>query len=204
MYSLKQALIDTGFNESEAAELETDDWFAKSNGNKTAQEITDRIHSISIVYNTTYPKIRKAILTFPQFAGLDHQRVIKGIKEAYRCTDEQASKAILTFPQFAGYNHQRVIKQLSRLGRIVGLANDETKERILNRPVFASYSAKRYIAALDIGRHLHSEGIQNDGEMLRRWNNGSRRNDCWHQVVKWQRRNLHQTGYISQYSAWST
>src|SRR3989344_2133004 len=101
--------------------------------------------------------VKKAILAFPPFAGLNHERVVREGTEVYH--DEKAvKKAILAFPQFAGLNHERVVRRIERLGRLVGKSKDEAREVILKRPAYAGYSAKRYLAAIDIGRKLHAQG----------------------------------------------
>ncbi len=167
--SLKETLTEAGFSENEAERLANDDWFAPRNSNKSAEEIKEKIKAIANTYLTTEAVIRKAVLSNPQFAGYDHQRVLQGIKDAYNCTAEDASKAVLSFPQFAGYDHQRVLRQLSRIGRIAGLNKNEVIERILENPVLAGYSAKRYLAAIDIGRELRKEGISDNVRITCIW-----------------------------------
>ena len=225
--SLKEALVNSGFSESEAERLANNGWFVEHYSNKSAEEIKKKIKTIANIYCTTEAAIRKAVLSFspfagydhqrvlkgirdaynctaeqaskavllhPPFAGLDHQRVLQGIRDAYNCTAEQASKAVLSFPPFAdldhqrvlqgikdtynctaeqaskavlsfspfaGLDHQRVLRQLSRIGRIVGLDRNDVIERVLKNPVLASYSAKRYLAAVDIGMELRKEGFNN-------------------------------------------
>ncbi len=169
---------------------------------KSAKEIKEKIKTIANTYLTTETVIRKAVLSFPQFAGYDHQRalqgirdayncteeeaskavlshppfaglnhqrVLQGIKDAYNCTEEDASKSVLSFPPFASYDHQRVLRQLSRIGRIVGLNRNYVIERILENPVLAGYSAKRYLAAIDIGRELRKEGISDNVRITCIW-----------------------------------
>ena len=108
--SLKETLTEAWFSESEAERLANDDWFAQRNSNKSAKEIKEKIKTIANTYLTTEAAIRKAVLSFPRFVGLDHQRVLQGIKDAYNCTAEQASKAVLSHSQFANLNHQRVLQ----------------------------------------------------------------------------------------------
>jgi len=110
-------------------------------------------------------RVKAAILKFPSFASLNHSRVIAEANEVYQ--DERRVKAaILKFPSFASLNHSRVVRQKTRFGRIVGLSNQQTINIILERPVFAGYSAKRYLAGLDIARTLKNEGIPMDERML--------------------------------------
>ena len=76
--------------------------------------------NIAQVYGCSQAEVIKAILNWPQFAGLDHERVVREAAEVYN--DEQAiKKAILKFPQFAGLDHERVVRQKGRLGRLVGI-----------------------------------------------------------------------------------
>src|SRR3989344_417495 len=112
-------------------------------------------------------KIKKAILIHPQFAGYDHERVIRqGIEIYGRDNEDKVKRAVLSFPQFAGYDHERVIRQKKRLGRIAGLSDEETINYLLDSPALAGYSAKRYLAAFDIGRQLKREGFPQDEKML--------------------------------------
>ncbi|HLC57359.1 MAG TPA: hypothetical protein VJH95_02195, partial [Candidatus Nanoarchaeia archaeon] len=97
-------------------------------------------------------KIKRAILTHPPFSGLDHERVIRQGIEVYGADNEDKIKrAVLSFPQFAGLDHERVVRQKTRLGRMAGLTNKETISYLLDIPFLAGYSAKRYLAAFDIG-----------------------------------------------------
>src|SRR3989344_7131505 len=129
---LLEELVSIGFEREEAKKL------AESNGfhhrKKTRQELTDLFNKISGVYNCTFEDVKKAVLSFPPFAGLDHERVVR---------------------------------QKTRLGRIAGLSDDEVINYLLDLPVLVSYSAKRYLAALDIGRQLESEGFPQDERMLK-------------------------------------
>ena len=136
--------------------------FANLNHKRVLQGIKD-------AYKCTEEQASKAVLSFPPFANLNHKRVLQGIKDAYNCTAEQASKAVLSNPPFTSLDHQRVLRQLSRIGRIVGLERSEVIERILKNPVLASYSAKRYLAAVDIGRELRKECIYDKSNIARAW-----------------------------------
>ena len=94
---------------------------------------------------------------------------IKTIANTYLTTETVIRKAVLSFPPFASYDHQRVLRQLSRIGRIAGLNKNEVIERILENPVLAGYSAKRYLAAIDIGRELRKEGISDNVRITCIW-----------------------------------
>ena len=161
---LLEELVSIGFEIEEAQKL------AASNGfhhkNKTRQELTDLFKKISSFYGCTFDDIKKAILTQPQFAGLDHERVVRQGVEVYG-DEDKVKKAILTFPRFAGLDHERVVRQKTRLGRMAGLSNEETINYLLDVPVLASYSVKRYLAAFDIGRQPQKEGFPQDDKMLK-------------------------------------
>jgi len=194
---LLEELVSIGFEREEAQKLaESSDFHHRK---KSRQELTDLFNKISGVYNCTFGKVKKAILSFPPFAGLDHERVVKQGIEVYGADNKEKVKkailthpqfagldhervvreavevygnkkgvkrAILSFPQFAGYDHERVVKQKRRLGRMAGLSDEETINYLLDIPTLAGYSAKRYLAAFDIGRQLESEGFQQDERML--------------------------------------
>ncbi len=111
-------------------------------------------------------RIKEAVLKFPQFADLDHSRVVReAVQEYGEANTERIKEAVLKFPPFAGLDHSRVLRQNYRLGRLVGLSSEKVLDKILDNPVFASYSAKRYLAALDICRSLAAEGCHYE-EML--------------------------------------
>ena len=158
-------LISIGFEREEAEKLvESHDFHHKR---KNRQELTDLLNKISGIYDWTFDNVKKAILGFPPFAGLDHERVVREGVEVYGANNkDRVKKAILGFPPFASYDHERVVRQKTRLGRMTGLTDEETIDYLLDKPVLASYSAKRYLAAFDIGRQLEREGFTQDDRML--------------------------------------
>jgi hypothetical protein len=109
--------------------------------------------------------VKKAVLKFPPFVGLDHERVVREAVEVYGDA-EAVKKAVLKFPPFAGLDHARVVRERVRLGRMVRLTRQEVISKILETPVLAGYSAKRYIAGLDVRKALEKEGFRPDKEML--------------------------------------
>ena len=111
-------------------------------------------------------RVKRAMLMHPPFAGYNHERVVRQGVEVYG-DEERVKRAMLMHPQFAGLDHERVVRQKERLGKIAGLTNEETIDYILYNPVLASYSAKRYLAAFDIGRQLEREGFPQDERMLK-------------------------------------
>ncbi len=159
-------LVSIGFGIEEAKKLAESSCF--HHRKKTRQELTDLFNKISGVYNCTFKEVKRAVLSFPSFAGYDHERVVRQGIEVYGANNEdKVKRAILTHPQFAGLDHERVVRQKTRLGRIAGLSDDETINYLLDLPVLAGYSAKRYLAAFDIGRQLESEGFPQDERMLK-------------------------------------
>ncbi len=50
---------------------------------------------------------------------------------------------------------------------MTGLSDEETINYLLKMPTLAGYSARRYLAAFDIGRQLESEGFTQDERMLK-------------------------------------
>jgi len=231
---LLEELVSIGFERKEAQKL------AESNGfhhrRKTRQELTDLFNKISGVYDCTFEDVKKAVLNFPPFAGLDHERVVrkgievygagnedkvkrailihspfagydhervvrkgievygagnedkvkrailihspfagydhervvrKGIEVYGAGNEDKVKRAVLSFSPFAGYDHERVVRQKTRLGRMAGLSDEETVDYLLDLPVLAGYSAKRYLAAFDIGRQLEKEGFPQDERMLK-------------------------------------
>lgn len=128
---LVKELIVVGFSEEEAKGLAESNSF--HHRRKTSRELTD---------------------LFDEIVGI------------YKCPFEEVKRAVLSFPPFAGLDHERVVRQKTRLGRMAELSNKETIDYLLDLPVLASYSAKRYLAAFDIGRQLGREGFPQNKEML--------------------------------------
>src|SRR3989344_5330084 len=102
-------------------------------------------------------RVKEAVLKFPPFAGYDHARVVREAVQMYG-HEERVKEAVLKFPQFAGLDHARVVRQRTRLGRLVGLSNIGVITGILQNPVLAGYSAKRYLAGIDISREFVRQG----------------------------------------------
>ena len=50
---------------------------------------------------------------------------------------------------------------------MAGLSDGEAINYLLDLPVLTSYSAKRYLAAFDIGRRLEREGFPQDENILK-------------------------------------
>ena len=160
---LLEELVSIGFSKKEAQKL------SESNGfhhrKKSRHELIGLFTKISEVYECSFDSVKRAILSFPQFAGLDHERVVRQGTEIYG-DEERVKRAILSLPQFASLDHERVVRQKTRLGRLAGLTNEETIDYLLRVPSLAGYSAKRYLAAFDIGRQLEREGFVQDEKML--------------------------------------
>ena len=165
--SFQEVLIGAGFDRESAVRLVDDERFRQRNANKSSEEILQRIDQIAAVYNTDADHVIKAVSKFPAFVGYDHERVIGGIMDVYGWSKEEAGKAVSKFPRFAGYDHERVVRQLCRIGRMVGLDEDTVKEKILKKPMLAGYSAKRYIAAVDVVRHLRTENALDDDTTIK-------------------------------------
>jgi len=122
------------------------------------------VREASAVYRDE-ARVKKAILKHPAFANLDHGRVVREASAVYG-NEAGVKKAILKFPAFANLDHKRVLRERIRVGKLAGMNKQETIDTILKDPVLAGYSAKRYIAALDVARTLKEEGFAPDEKML--------------------------------------
>ena len=197
---LLEELVSIGFEREEAQKLAESDHF--HHRRKTKQELTYLFSKISGFYDCTFEEVKRAVLTHPPFAGLDHERVVRQGIEVYGADNEdkvkravlsfppfagydhervvrqgievygvdnedKVKKAVLTHPQFAGLDHERVVRQKTRLGRMAGLSDERVIDYLLDVPVLSGYSAKRYLAAFDIGRQLEKEGFPQDERMLK-------------------------------------
>ena len=126
------------------------------------------VNGIKDAYEWSKEDIKKVVFKFPPFAGLDHERVVGGIRDVYGWSKEDIKKVVFKFPQFASLDHERVMRKLGRIGRIAGLDEDTVKEKIMKKPFLAGYSAKRYLAMIDIVMHLRTEGELNDSRAVDR------------------------------------
>lgn len=90
------------------------------------------------------------------------ENVFSAIAAVYQWTEHDVLAAILKHPPFAGLDHARVVRQQSRVGILVHISEQQVLEQIIKNPVYASYSAKRYLAGIDIGRRLWREGYPNE------------------------------------------
>ena len=202
--SLEQILQEIGYSTEQASYLASHEGFHHKR--KTREELDDLFLGISETYKCDLDQIKEAVLKSPQFAGYDHERVVREANEVYNNEDkvkeailkhprfagydhkrvvreanevyqneDKVKEAILKWPQFAGLDHERVVRQKSRLGRLVGLNKQEVIDKILTKPSLAGYSARRYIAGLDIGNMLAEEGFEPDEQMLKAFFNHNSR-----------------------------
>ena len=63
-------------------------------------------------------------------------------------------------------DHEHVIRKLGRIGKIAGLDEDTVKKEIMKNPILAGYSAKRYLAVIDVVMHLRTEGELSDSRAV--------------------------------------
>ena len=166
--TFQTTLIEAGFDKEAAEKLADNEYFRQNfhNSKKSSEEILERINLIAAVYDTDTDSVRDAITKFPPFASLDHERVVNGIRDVYGWSKEEVGRVVFKHPQFASLDHERVMRKLSRIGRIVGLDEGTVKEKIMKNPKLAGYSAKRYLAVIDVVMHLRTEGELRDSRAV--------------------------------------
>jgi hypothetical protein len=128
------ALIDelqkAGFSKEEAAKLVANEHFAAHNGNQTGKSFSDRLRKAAIAYSTNIETVRKAVLSFPPFAGLDHERVVRQksrLGGMVGLGEQEIVGILLKNPVLAGYSTRRDIAAL-KIGKEIakeGLPNDK-------------------------------------------------------------------------------
>ena len=150
--SLESVLSELNLNHTDIASI-----VSRSHFSLTEDTLKYHLRQAREVYGCTKKLLGQLILKFPQFAGLDHARVVREAVQMYG-HEERVKEAVLKFPQFAGLDHARVVRQRTRLGRLVGLSNIGVITGILQNPVLAGYSAKRYLAGIDISREFVRQG----------------------------------------------
>ena len=114
------------------------------NSDTFIEKVMRVIVSSAKVYSTTPKSTKKAILTFPQFAGYNHMRVLKDALDVYDIeNEEKIKKTILSFPKFVSLNHTRVLKDALD---VYGIENEEKiKKAILSYPQFSGYNHTRLL-----------------------------------------------------------
>ena len=134
-------LLNIGFTNKQALVLSQDKFFVKNNSIK---KLKTKIPELAKLYNTDVNTIIDCILKFPQFAGLDHTRVLKQLEEVYGKQNKQKLiDCILKHPQFASYGHEHILKQLEE---VYGKQNKQKIiDCILKFPQFAGLDHERVL-----------------------------------------------------------
>src|SRR3989344_2525757 len=112
---------------------------------KSVAEFKELINDIANVYQWTTEAVKKAILTFPPFAGYDHERVVRRIERLGRLvgkSKEEAREVILKRPRYAGYSAKRYLAAID-IGRKLH-AQGQSPE-LLFRAFSAYYSKSPYV-----------------------------------------------------------
>ncbi len=134
-----ETLLSVGFTRKQAEELLRDPYFSKYV--KSDEKFLRKFETMLEIYGEeNRPRILKAILDWPQFAGYDHARVIKDVTSTYGIPKSKAVEIILNYPPFAGLDHARVIKDVTR---IYGISRAKAIEIILKHPKFAGEDHER-------------------------------------------------------------
>jgi len=130
------ALVAAGFSAKEAAFLLQQDGFHQKT--KKEEEFRSLISKIAGIYGWSETSAREAILNFPQFADLDHSRVIQDATKVYG-SSQTVKNAILRYPPFTSLDHSRVMKEAK------AIYGDKNKVRraILAFPQFANLDHAR-------------------------------------------------------------
>ncbi len=139
--TLQCFLEKAGFLPEDAQYLALHEYFCHKT--KTEDEIKALLEKIRKTYGCSMDDVKKAILTYPQFAGLDHLRVVRELATIYG-SEEKVKEAILTHTQFAGLDHLRVVRELAA---IYG-SEEKVKKAILKFPQFADLDHLRVVREL--------------------------------------------------------
>ncbi len=146
-------LESMGFLRYHAQLLLHDNHFILMVKNQSKAQFGERMNRIAQTYAISREQITKAVFSFPQFAGLDHSRVVADLTRVYGVSREQITKAVFTHPPFAGLDHSRVLRQAERIGKSFGFNREKISEMLLAHPPMAGYSQRRNLAAVDAFRN---------------------------------------------------
>ncbi len=117
--TLDAVLREVGFNASEAVFLANHNGFHHKR--KTREDFQGLFCKLATAYDCDVESVKKAILTHPQFAGLDHERVIRQKSRLGRLvglTGDDVRNKILSKPSLAGYAVRRYLAAID-IGRIL-------------------------------------------------------------------------------------
>ncbi len=107
---------------------------------KSAEELLALFQRIADVYGSDIDSVKRAVVRFPQFAGLNHERVVREAAAVYGDV-EAVKKAVIIHPQFAGLNHERVVREATDV-----YGDEEAVKRIvMKNPSFAAKNHKRVV-----------------------------------------------------------
>ena len=154
--SLEENIVNFQFTEEEEIILRN-----YLNTDKFLEKAKSVVISSADVYSTSIEKAKKAVLRYPEFATLNHKRVLTDLILVYGEKNKDKLKEIsISNPPFAGLNHTRVLTEL------LLVYGDENKAKImraiLTHPPFAGYDHNKAFQEL-----LLLYGIEN-GEKLKK------------------------------------
>ncbi len=136
--SIAGALQNLGYSKKDAQFLAQHEYFHHKR--KTEKELRAVFQRIADVYDLDMDTVREFVIKFPQFAGLDHKRVVDEATEVYG--DRNAvKKAVMKWPQFADYNHKRVVDEATK---VYG-DRDAVKKAVMKHPAFVALDHKRVV-----------------------------------------------------------
>ncbi len=122
-------------------------WFSVVNYNEKKEEVKN-------AYGIPAKEAVSIILADPHFVHHNHEALIKTVQSAYGCTRDKAILSLLHKPKFATRDHNRKVRQLTRLGRLFGIDEEGVKDYMLSNLSLSGFSLKRFLAVIDVGRHL--------------------------------------------------
>ena len=122
-----------------------------------------RLEEICEFYNISDSILEYILDSHLQFAGLNHERVVREAVGVYGFENEgRIKESVLKHPPFAGLNHKRVLRQKIRIGRMIGFSPSEVKGILLAYPIQAGCSYKRDLARIDVVRTMIKNGLDID------------------------------------------
>ncbi len=162
MMTLDTLLQEIGLTVDQVAGVLADEWFHV----RDEATLRERLRIIQETYGYTAHQIGEVITASPQFAGLDHTRVIREATEVYGAVNtERVKEAILKHPPFANYDYTRVIREAT--GVYGATKTERVKEVILKFPQFAGYDHTRVIReATEVYGATRTERVK---EIILKW-----------------------------------
>ncbi|HIH15987.1 MAG TPA: hypothetical protein HA252_01125 [Candidatus Diapherotrites archaeon] len=111
----------------------------------SATELDHWLNQAAKTYGVARAAIVHACVAYPEFTGLNHERVLRDIEQAYGADRERAAKLVMQVPRFASVNHA---KARQKVEEGLKLTPENAAKLVLSCPALAGFDVKGRLASL--------------------------------------------------------